>query len=148
MILQDLAEVDFAYFKGLQEPTAIFSCTKFFDLTEAKPSFSNACVFASQCLLPKIQELKQAASRGLLMAVTLFSKKHSRAFCDGVAVKLIQESDLNTPQVDIISKIVKECFIEDTRIHLMEFTFAIRTDSQGHPFTWSENTVSVVQTNG
>ena len=28
----------------------------------------------------------------------------------------------------------------------MELTFAIRTDSQGHPFTWSENTVSVVQT--
>lgn len=133
------------HIKGLQEPTAIFLCTKFVDL-KAEPSFSNACVFASQCLLPKIQELKQVASRGLLMAVTLFSKKHSRAFCDGVVVKLIQESDLNTPQVDIIGKIVKECFTEDTRIHLMELTFAIRTDSQGHPFTWSENTVSVVQT--
>lgn len=133
------------HLKGLQESTAISLCTKFVNL-KVEPSFGNACVFASQCLLPKIQELEHAASRALFMAVTLFSKKHSRAFCDGVAVKLIQESNLNTPQVDIINKIVKECFTEDTKIHLLELTFAIRTDHQGHLFTWSENTVSVVQT--
>ena len=133
------------HLKGIQESSAISLCTKFIDL-QTDPSFGNAYIFATHCLLPKVQELKQAPSRALFMAANLFAKKHSRAFCDGVIVKLVQGSDLHTPQVDLVNKIVKDCLSEDTRSYLLEVIFAIKTDSQGCPFAWSENTVSVVQT--
>lgn len=124
---------------------AISLCTQFVALA-TEPSFGNAAIFATHCLLPKVQELKQAASRALLTAVSLFAKKHSRAFCDSVIARLVQQSNFDTPQVDLVNKVVKECVSEDTRIHLLELIFATKSENQGCPFLWSENTVSVVQT--
>ena len=74
------------------------------------------------------------------------AKKHSRSFCHGVVQGLIQESNLNTPQVDLVNKVVKDCFSRDTRIHLLELIFATKSDSQGCPFSWSEDIISIVQT--
>ena len=59
---------------------------------------------------------------------------------------LIQESNLNTPQADLVNKLVKDCFNKDTRIHLLELIFSIKSDSHGCPISWSEDIVSVVQT--
>lgn len=131
--------------KSIKESTAISLCTQFVDL-QTEPSFGNACIFASHCLLPKVQDLKQTASRALFTAVGLFAKKHSRAFCHGVVKPLIQESNLNTPQADLVNKLVKDCFNKDTRIHLLELIFSIKSDSHGCPISWSEDIVSVVQT--
>ena len=131
--------------KSIQESTAISLCMQFAVLP-TEPSFGNAAIFATHCLLPKVQELKQTAPRALFTAVSLFAKKHSKAFCHGAAQRLIQESNLNTPQVDLINKVVKDCFSKDTRIHLLELIFATKLDSQGCPFTWSEDIVSIVQT--
>ena len=131
--------------KSIQESTAISLCTQFAVLP-TEPSFGSAGIFASHCLLPKVQELKQTTSRALFTAVSLFAKKHSRAFCHGVVQRLIQESNLNTPQVDLVNKVVKDCFNKDTRIHLLELIFATKSDSQGCPISWSEDIVSIVQT--
>ena len=131
--------------KSIQESTAIFLCAQFVVLP-TEPSFGNAGIFASHCLLPKVQELKQTTSRALLTAVSLFAKKHSRAFCHGVVQRLIQESNLHSPQVDLVNKVVKDCFNNDTRIHLLELIFATKSDSQGCPISWSEDIVSIVQT--
>jgi len=131
--------------KSTQESTAISLCMQFAVLP-TEPSFGNAAIFATHCLLPKVQELKQTASRALFTAVSLFAKKHSRAFCRGVVQGLIQESNLNTPQVDLVNKVVKDCFSEETRIHILELIFATMSDSQGCPFLWSEDIVSFVQT--
>lgn len=131
--------------KSIKESLAISLCTQFVALA-TEPSFGNAAIFATHCLLPKVQELKQAASRALFTAVSLFAKKHSRAFCDGVIARLIQQSNFDTPQVDLVNKVVKECVSEDTRILLLELIFATKSENQGCPFLWSENTVSVVQT--
>ena len=131
--------------KSIKESTAISLCTQFVDL-QTEPSFGSACIFASHCLLPKVQDLKQTASRALFTAVSLFAKNHSRAFCHGVVKRLIQESNLNTPQVDLVNKVVKDCFNKDTRIHLLELIFATKLDSQGCPISWSEDIVSIVQT--
>jgi len=130
--------------ESIQESSAISLCQQFVVLP-TEPSFGNAAVFARYVLLPKIQGLKQAASRVLFSAVSQFAKKHSRAFCDGVVIRLIQQSDLDTPQVDLINKIVKECLREDTRIHLLQLILSIKTNNEGCPFSWTENTVSVVQ---
>jgi len=131
--------------KSIEESTAISLCTQF-ALLPTEPSFGNAAIFATHCLLPKVQELKQTASRALFTAASLFAKKHSRAFCHGVVQGLIQESNLNTPQVDLVNKVVKDCFSRDTRIHLLELIFATKSDSQGCPFSWSEDIISIVQT--
>lgn len=131
--------------KSIEESTAISLCTQF-ALLPTEPSFGNAAIFATHCLLPKVQELKQTASRALFTAASLFAKKHSRAFCHGVVQGLIQESNLNTPQVDLVNKVVKDCFSKDTRIHLLELIFATKSDSQGCPFSWSEDIISIVQT--
>lgn len=131
--------------KRIQESTAISVCMQFVVLP-TEPSFGNAVIFATHCLLPKVQDLKQTASRALFTAVSLFAKKHSRAFCHGVVQGLVQESNFDTPQVDLVSKVVKDCFSEDTRIQLLELIFATKLDSQGCPFSWSENIVSIVQT--
>lgn len=131
--------------KSMRESIAIFLCTQFVVLP-AEPSFGNAAIFATHCLLPKVQELKQTVSRALLTAASLFAKKHPRAFCHGVVQGLIQESNLNTPQVDLVNKIVKDCFSRDTVIHLLELIFATKSDSQGCPLSWSEDIVSIVQT--
>ncbi|XP_078373737.1 uncharacterized protein LOC144657283 [Oculina patagonica] len=131
--------------KSIQESLAISLCTQFVVLP-TEPSFSNAAIFATHCLLPKVQELKQAASRALFTAISLFAKKHSRAFCHGVIIRLVQQSNFDTPQVDLVNKTIKECLSEDTRIHLLELIFSTKLDSQGCPFSWSENIVSVVQT--
>lgn len=131
--------------KSTQESTAISLCMQFAVLP-TEPSFGNAAIFATHCLLPKVQELKQSASRALFTAVSLFAKKHSKAFCHGVVQGLIQESSFNTPQVDLVNKVVKDCFSEETRIYLLEIIFATESDSQGCPFLWSEDIVSFVQT--
>lgn len=131
--------------KSIEESTAISLCTQF-ALLPTEPSFGNAAIFATHCLLPKVQELKQTASRALFTAASLFAKKHSRSFCHGVVQGLIQESNLNTPQVDLVNKVVKDCFSRDTRIHLLELIFATKSDSQGCPFSWSEDIISIVQT--
>lgn len=131
--------------KSIEESTAISLCTQF-ALLPTEPSFGNTAIFAAHCLLPKVQELKQTASRALFTAASLFAKKHSRAFCHGVVQGLIQESNLNTPQVDLVNKVVKDCFSRDTRIHLLELIFATKSDSQGCPFSWSEDIISIVQT--
>ena len=131
--------------KSTQESLAISLCTQFVVLL-TEPSFGNAAIFATHCLLPKVQELKQAASRALFTAVSLFAKKHSRAFCHGVIIRLVQQPNFDIPQVDLINKVVKECVSEDTRIYLLELIFATKFDSEGCPFSWSENVVSVVQT--
>ena len=131
--------------KSIQESTAIFLCAQFVVLP-TEPSFGNAGIFASHCLLPKEQELKQTTSRALFTAVSLFAKKHSRAFCHGVVQRLIQESNLHSPQVDLVNKVAKDCFNNDTRIHLLELIFATKSDSQGCPISWSEDIVSIVQT--
>lgn len=131
--------------KNIPEPLVICLCMQFIVLP-VEPSFGNAAIFATHCLLPKVQELKQSASRALFNAVSLFAKKHSRAFCQGVILRLVQQSNLDTPQVDLINKVVKECLTEDTRIHLLELMFETKLDSQGCAFLWSENIVSVVQT--
>ncbi|XP_020621875.1 uncharacterized protein LOC110059520 [Orbicella faveolata] len=131
--------------KSIEESTAISLWTQF-ALLPTEPSFGNAAIFATHCLLPKVQELKQTASRALFTAASLFAKKHSRSFCHGVVQGLIQESNLNTPQVDLVNKVVKDCFSRDTRIHLLELIFATKSDSQGCPFSWSEDIISIVQT--
>ena len=131
--------------KSIQESTAIFLCTQFVVLP-TEPSFVNAAIFATHCLLPKVQELKQTASRALFTAASLFAKKHSRAFCHGVVQGLIQESNLNTSQVDLVNKIVKDCLSKDTIIHVLELIFATKSDSQGCPLSWPEEIVSIVQT--
>lgn len=131
--------------KGIQESLAISLCQQFIILA-TEPSLGSAAVFAMHCLLPKVQGLNQAASRVLLSAVTQFAKKHSRAFCDGVVIKIIQQSNLDTPQVDLVNKIIKECFSEDTRVHLMQLILSLKSTTEGHPFMWTESTVSVVQT--
>ena len=123
---------------------AISLCQQFVSLS-SEPSFSNAVVFAVHCLLPKIQQLKQNASRVLFAAVNQFAKKHSRAFCDGVILTLVQQSNLDTPQVDLINKVIKECLTEDTRVYLMQLIFSVKSDTEGLPFSWTESTVSVVQ---
>ena len=109
----------------------------------SEPSFSNAVIFAVHCLLPKIQQLKQNASRVLFAAVNQFAKKHSRAFCDGVI--LTQQSNLDTPRVDLINKKIKECLNEDTRVYLMQLIFSVKSDDEVVPFSWSESTLSIVQ---
>ena len=131
--------------KSIQESTAISLCTQFVVLL-TEPSLGNAAIFATHCVLPKVQDLKQTASRALFTAVSLFAKKHSRAFCQGVVQGLIQESNLNTPQVDLVNKVAKDCFSNETRIHLLELILATKSDSQGYLFSWSEDIVSIVQT--
>lgn len=131
--------------KSIPEPLVICLCMQFIVLP-IEPSFGNAAIFATHCLLPKVQELKQSASRALFNAVSLFAKKHSKAFCHGVILRLVQRLNLDTPQVDLINKVVKECLSEDTRIHLLELMFETKLDSQGRSFLWPENIVSVVQT--
>lgn len=130
--------------KSLEESFTISLCQQFVSLS-SEPSFSNAVVFAVHCLLPKIQQLKQNASRVLFAAVNLFAKKHSRAFCDGVILTLVQQSNLDIPQVDVINKVIKECLTEDTRVYLMQLIFSVKSDAEGLPFSWTESTISVVQ---
>ena len=130
--------------KNLEEPFAISLCQQFVSLS-SEPSFSNAVIFAVHCLLPKIQQLKQTASRVLFAAVNQFAKKHSRPFCDGVILTLVQQSNLDTPQVDLVNKVIKECLTEDTRVYLMQLIFSVKSDVEGLPFSWTESTISVVQ---
>ena len=130
--------------KSLEESFTISLCQQFVSLS-SEPSFSNAVVFAVHCLLPKIQQLKQNASRVLFAAVNQFAKKHSRAFCDGVILTLVQQSNLDIPQVDVINKVIKECLTEDTRVYLMQLIFSVKSDAEGLPFSWTESTISVVQ---
>ncbi|CAH3191770.1 unnamed protein product [Porites evermanni] len=130
--------------KNLEESLAISLCQQFVSLS-SEPSFSNAVIFAVHCLLPKIQQLKQTASRVLFAAVNQFAKKHSRPFCDGVILTLVQQSNLDTPQVDLVNKVIKECLTEDTTVYLMQLIFSVKSDVEGLPFMWTESTVSVVQ---
>ena len=109
----------------------------------SEPSFSNAVIFAVHCLLPKVQQLKQNASRVLFASVNQFAKKHSKALCDGVI--LTQQSNLDTPRVDLINKKIKECLNEDTRVYLMQLIFSVKSDDEVVPFSWSESTLSIVQ---
>ena len=112
----------------------------------SEPSFSNAVIFAVHCLLPKVQQLKQNASRVLFASVNQFAKKHSKALYDGVILTLVQQSNLDTPRVDLINKkIIKECLNEDTRVYLMQLIFSVKSDDEVVPFSWSESTLSIVQ---
>lgn len=131
--------------KDIRESAAISLCQQFVSLP-TEPSFGNASVFAIHCLLPKVQGLKQTASRDLFSAVSLFAKKYSRAFCDGVVVSLIQRSNLDSPQVALVNKIVKECLSEDTRVYLLQLIISIKSETKGCSFLWTEDTASVVQT--
>ena len=131
--------------KDIQESSAISLCQQFVTLP-TEPSFGNASVFAIHCILPKVQGLKQTASRDLFSAVSQFAKKYSRAFCDGVVVSLIQQSNLDSPQVALVNKIVKECLSEETRVYLLHHIISIKSETQGCSFLWTEDTVSVVQT--
>ena len=65
--------------KNLEESFAISLCQQFVSLS-SEPSFSNAVVFAVHCLLPKIQQLKQNASRVLFAAVNQFAKNIQEHF--------------------------------------------------------------------
>ena len=130
--------------KDIQESSAISLCHQFVTLS-TEPSFGNACIFAIHCLLPKVQGLKQTASRDLFSAVSQFAKKYSRAFCDGVVVILIQQSNLDSPQVALVNKIVKECLSEETRVYLLQLIISIKSETKGCSFLWTEDTVSVVQ---
>ena len=112
----------------------------------SEPSFSNAVIFAVHCLLPKVQQLKQNASRVLFASVNQFAKKHSKALYDGVILTLVQQSNLDTPRVDLINKkIIKECLNEDTRVYLTQLIFSVKSDDEVVPFSWSESTLSIVQ---
>ena len=111
----------------------------------SEPSFSISVIFAVHCLLPKIQQLKQNASRVLFASVNQFAKKHSRALCDGVILTLVQQSNSDTPRVDLINKKIKECLNEDTRVYLMQLIFSIKSDDELVSFSWSESTLSIVQ---
>ena len=131
--------------KDIKESVAILWCQQFVALS-TDPSFSNAAIFAAHCVLPKVQGLKQTASRVLFSAVSQFAKKHSRAFCDGVIITLIHQSNLDTPQVDLINKVIKESLNEDTRMHLLQLIFTSTSNTDQHPFLWTESTVSILQT--
>ena len=131
--------------KSVSESSAVSLCQMFVSIP-VEPSFRNAAVFASHCLLPKIHRLQQAVSRQLLNAVFSFANRHSRAFCDGVIIKLVCDSNLGVPQADVVNRVIKDYFNGDTRVYLLEQILVIKSDSQGLPFTWSENTVSIVQT--
>ena len=131
--------------KDIRESLAISLCQQFVTLP-TEPSFGNASVFAIHCVLPKVQGLKQTASRDLFSAVSQFAKKYSRAFCDGVVVGLIQQSNLDSPQVALVNKIVKECLSEETRVYLLHLIISIKSETQGCSFLWTEDTVSIVQT--
>ena len=109
----------------------------------SEPSFSISVIFAVHCLLPKVQQLKQNASRVLFASVNQFAKKHSKALCDGVI--LTQQSNLDTPRVDLINKKIKECLNEDTRVYLMQLIFSVKSDDEVVPFSWLESTLSIVQ---
>ena len=111
----------------------------------SEPSFSNAVIFAVHCLLPKVQQLKQNASRVLFASVNQFAKKHSKALYDGVILTLVQQSNLDTSRVDLINKKIKECLNEDTRVYLMQLIFSVKSDDEVVPFSWSESTLSIVQ---
>ncbi|XP_068754627.1 uncharacterized protein [Montipora capricornis] len=128
----------------VQESTTISMCQKFVNSIEA--SFGNASVFARYCILPKIQELKQAASRDLFSAISQFAKKYSRAFCDGVVTRLMQRSNLDNAQVVLVNKMIKECLNGETRLYLLQLVISIKISSNGCSFSWTEDTVSVVQT--
>lgn len=129
----------------VQESTTITLCRQFVSFpTDA--SFGNASVFAKYCLLPKIQGLQVAASRDVFSTISQFAKKYSRAFCDGVLLRLIQQGNFGDTQVVLVNKIVKECLGEETRVYLLQLVTSIKTTAKNSAFMWTEDTVSVVQT--
>lgn len=131
--------------RDIQESSAISLCHHFVTLP-TEPSFGNAAVFAANCLLPKVQRLKQAASRDLFSAISQFATKYSRSFCDGVVIRLVQQSKLDNPQVVLVNKIIKDCLREDAIVYLLQLIVSIKANTDGFSFSWTEDTVSVVQT--
>lgn len=129
----------------LQESTTISLCRQFVSFpTDA--SFGNASVFAKCCLLPKIQGLRVAASRDMFSAISQFAEKYSRAFCDGVLLRLLQQGNFGDTQVMLVNKIVKESLSEETRLYLLQLVTSIKMTAKNCAFSWTEDTVSVVQT--
>ena len=127
---------------SVTEQTAVLLCQQFVDM-ETEPSYGNTVVFAHYTILPKLEGLEQPAARVLFATIMAFGKKFPRAFCDGVAVKLLTGNKLGTFQTDIICKVIKDAFGLEAVKHILNEI--LKPDRNLPNGSWSENIVTIVQ---
>ena len=128
---------------SVTEQSAVLLCQQFVDM-ETEPSYGNTVVFAHYTILPKLEGLEQPAARVLFATIMAFGKKFPRAFCDGVAVKLLTGNKLGTFQTDIICKVIKDAFGLEAVKHILNEI--LKPDRNLPNGSWSENIVTIVQT--
>ena len=128
---------------SVTEQTAVLLCQQFVDM-KTEPSYGNTVMFAHYTILPKLEGLEQPAARVLFATIMAFGKKFPRAFCDGVAVKLLTGNKLGTFQTDIICKVIKDAFGLEAVKHILNEI--LKPDRNLPNGSWSENIVTIVQT--
>lgn len=164
---------DLQRFCNLPDTIAFFTCLKPWEMKDdtvfnmikiclrKDSGFAWSTQILSYCLLPKMLNLEQPASRILVAAVIEAAKAHPRAAVDALLIPLILcEKGPNKAQCDVFNRVLKECLPEN---HILSFCGKMFLSNRrqqlafgNHPsvregclsksLVWSEPTWAVLQT--
>lgn len=102
----------------------------------------------SSLLLPKLQDLKQPASRVLLMALIQAAKAQPRASVDSIVLPLLRSEVGASPlQCEVINRVIKDCLTTSSASLLLGKLFDpdVKQHSGVIRLSWTEAMVGVLQ---